>query len=163
MNPSRPRRSTSMPICASRKGLSHASPLPRPRLDDTDQTIHCSPSLKLSDYAEQPRRNDHDSGDINVRRGIIRVSALLALCLYRHNARSRAGPGWSRICKVCGEKGEKCQGFRGLGLKACSPAHKRGAAPLCIPRRESVWGGGSLGSAKLKAIVKLLSERLALD
>jgi hypothetical protein len=35
-----------------------------------------SPSSKTSDYAEQPRRNVHHSGPLNVRRGIIRVSAL---------------------------------------------------------------------------------------
>src|ERR1700675_1093557 len=72
----------------------------------------------------------------------------------------RKEPGGARAVadmQGCGGKGEKCQGFRGLGLKACSPAHKRGAAPLCIPRRESVWGGGRFSSAKLKAIVKLLS------
>jgi antirestriction protein ArdC len=77
-----------MPICASRKGLSRVSPLPRPSPDDTDQTIHCSPSSKLSDYAEQPRRNAHYSGDLNVRRGIIRVSALWTLCRYRHKSHS---------------------------------------------------------------------------
>ena len=35
-------------------------------------------------YAEQPRRNVHDYEDINIRRGIIRVSALWLLCRYRH-------------------------------------------------------------------------------
>ena len=63
----------------------------------------------------------------SVRRG----SAVAKVMADGHGfAKRRVGPDWSRICKVRGGKNEACQGFCGLGLKACSPARKRGAAPL---------------------------------
>ena len=37
-------------------------------------------------YAKQPRQNAPGSGGLHVRRGIIRISALWALCRYRHKA-----------------------------------------------------------------------------
>jgi antirestriction protein ArdC len=40
--------------------------------------------LNPCDYADEPRRKVCDSGALNARRGIIRVSALCVLCRYRH-------------------------------------------------------------------------------
>jgi antirestriction protein ArdC len=47
-----------------------------------------SPSLKVSDYAVQSRRNAPDNTRLSDRRGIIRASALCTLCRYRHKIHS---------------------------------------------------------------------------
>jgi hypothetical protein len=77
----------------------------------------------------------------------------------------RPGSGdWSRICKVCAGKGEKCQGFRGLGLKGVSPpppAHKRGQCPPCGSPAGKVSGGQ--GGEKEKREAHPIQRRVLSD
>jgi hypothetical protein len=88
------------------------------------------------------------------------------------------GPDWSRICKVRGRKDEAGQGFYGLRLGGGFrplPGAQEGQSPLANPpqgknrkfggsRRFAGWmRGGGFSYAKLKAVVKLVSERLALE
>jgi antirestriction protein ArdC len=79
--------------------LSHASLLLHPSPGDTVQTMHCSPSSKHSDYAEQSRREKTLTLGNHSRRGIIPKAAL---CRYRHRVHS-TGHG-SRLNRTFGAR-----------------------------------------------------------
>jgi antirestriction protein ArdC len=75
-------------------------------------------------YAEQPRRNAPASGTHNVRRGIIRVSALWVLCRCRHKTHWTRHP--SRLGRDFGRKTWGDPGYAREELVA-----ELGAAFLC--------------------------------
>src|ERR1019366_10558279 len=78
----------------------------------------------------------------------------------------RKEPGGARVvADMQGLRGKrrKVSGVSRIGAKGVFPGAQEGRGPLVYPPKGKCLGGGSLRSAKLKAIVKLLSERLALD
>jgi hypothetical protein len=86
--------------------------------------IHCLLSSNPSDYAEQPRRKTLDSGPLNIRRGIIRGSALCVLCRYRHKTHWTSHK--SRLNRVFGSKKFGDEGYAKEELVA-----EIGSAFLC--------------------------------
>jgi antirestriction protein ArdC len=80
--------------------------------------------LNPCDYADEPRRKVCDSGALNARRGIIRVSALCVLCRYRHKTH------WTRHeTRLNREFGRKRWGDAGYAAEEL--VAELGAAFLC--------------------------------